>query len=220
MHTPSASSNRLPPISLICFASVFAPWRLCDLWLLETEAPPCCDEPMPAATADRDALLALDEQALQRQCSFSAFRTRGPGGQKRNKTSSAARLVHQPTGIVSQCNDFRSQAQNRRRALHRLRFKLAAELRKPIEAQGYEPPAWFEALKAEGRLTTNTKNPVYARLAAHVLDVLEASESRLAKAAALLGVPTTNLAHFLEAEEIIQTAAHQIRQKHGATWRR
>lgn len=171
-----------------------------------------------AVQTDRDALLALDEEMLQRQCTFTAFRTRGPGGQKRNKTASAARLVHEPTGIVSQCNEFRSQAANRRRALHRLRFKFAAEMRTPIDPRGYEPPLWFEALKTEGKLTTNTKNPDYARLAAHVLDVLDAAGARLSAAAALLGVPTSNLARFLAAEPTIQNAAQQIRRKHGITW--
>lgn len=167
-----------------------------------------------------DALLALDEETLQRQCTFSAFRTRGPGGQKRNKTSSAAKLVHGPTGIASQCNEFRSQSQNRRRALHRLRFKLAAELRTPIDIRGYEPPPWMTAMKSQGKLTTNPKNPAYARIAAHVLDVLEAAGARLSATAALLEIPTSNLARLLEAESAVQTAAHRIRQKHSVTWRR
>ena len=173
-----------------------------------------------SAILDRDALLALDEEALSRQCAFSAFRTRGPGGQKRNKTSSAARLVHEPTGIVSQCNDFRSLAANRLRALHRLRFKFAAELRSALDPRGYEPPAWLERLKIEGKFTGNPKNPDYARIAAHALDVLDAAGARLSAAAALLGIPTTNLVRVLNAEPIIQTAAHHIRQKHGITWRR
>ena len=174
---------------------------------------------MQRVALDRDQILMLDEPALQRQCSFSAFRSRGPGGQKRNKTSSAARLVHEPTGIVSQCNEFRSQAANRKRALHRLRFKIAADLRQPLDIRGYEPPAWLEAAKSEGKLTKNTKNPLYALIAAHALDVLDAAEARLSKTAALLGIPTSNLVHILEAEEIIQTAAHQIRQRHDVTWR-
>jgi hypothetical protein len=168
---------------------------------------------------DVDALLSLDEEALERQCAFSAFRTRGPGGQKRNKTSSAAKLVHGPTGIVSQCNEFRSQAANRRRALHRLRFRIAADLRTPIDPRGYEPPPWLTAMKRDGRLTTNTKNPDYARIAAHALDVLEAAGARLSAAAALLGVPTSNLVRILDAEPAIQSAAHRIRQRHGVTWR-
>lgn len=173
-----------------------------------------------SAQIDVDALLSLDEESLQRQCTFSAFRTRGPGGQKRNKTSSAVKLVHPPTGIASQCNDFRSQSENRRRALHRLRFKLAAELRTPIDVRGYEPPAWLTAMKSEGKLTSNPKNPAYARIAAHALDVLEGAGGRLSATAALLGIPTSNLARLLEAEPAVQTAAHRIRQKYGVTWRR
>ena len=170
-------------------------------------------------TIDVDALLCLDEEALERQCAFSAFRTRGPGGQKRNKTSSAAKLVHETTGIVSQCNEFRSQAANRRRALHRLRFRIAADLCTPIDPRGYEPPLWLTAMTDQGKLTGNTKNPDYARIAAHALDVLEATGARLAAAAALLGVPTSNLVRILNAEPAIQAAAHRIRRKHGATWR-
>jgi hypothetical protein len=168
---------------------------------------------------DVDALLSLDEATLERQCTFSAFRTRGPGGQKRNKTASAARLIHDPTGLVSQCNDFRSQAANRRRALHRLRFRIAADLRTPLDPRGYEPPPWLIAMRNEGRLTGNTKNPDYARIAGHALDVLEATGARLSAAAALLGVPTSNLVRILDAEPAIQAAAHRIRQHHGVTWR-
>ncbi len=178
-----------------------------------------CMAAQPLESANRDALLLLEEEKLERQCTFSAFRTRGPGGQKRNKTSSAARLVHGPTGLVSQCNEFRSLAANRKRALHRLRFKLAAELRQTVDPRGYEPAAWLEQAKAEGKLTANPKNPAYARIAAHALDVLEASGARLSAAAALLGIPTSNLVRILNAEPTIQSAAHEIRRKHGITWR-
>ena len=171
-------------------------------------------------TTDVDALLSLDEPALERQCRLEPFKSGGPGGQKRNKTTSAVRLIHLPTGISAHSADFREQSVNRRRALHRLRFKLAAELRTPVDPRGYDPPAWLRTLRQEGKLTTNPKNPDFARLAAHVLDVLEAADARLAPAAALLGVPTSNLMHVLEAEPTIQAAAQRIRKKHGVAWQR
>lgn len=173
-----------------------------------------------ANTIDVDALLSLDEPTFERQCEFHAYRSGGPGGQKRNKTSSAVRLTHLPTGVVAFSSDFRSQVENRRRALHRLRFKLAAEIRQPLDPRGYEPPPWLNSLKQEGKLTTNPKNPGYARLAAHVLDVLEAAGARLSTAAALLGIPTSNLVRLIEAEPTVEKAAHEIRQKYGVTWRR
>src|SRR5687768_2231149 len=171
-------------------------------------------------TIDVDALLALDEAELERQCRFTAYRSGGPGGQKRNKTASAARITHPPSCITAHSSDFRSQTENRRRALHRLRFKLAAELRTPLDTRGYEPPAWLTALVSEGKLTANPKNPAYARIAAHALDVLDAAGARLSATAALLGVPTSNVVHLLAAEPTIHAAAQRIRQKYGVTWRR
>ena len=172
------------------------------------------------AVINVDALLALTEAELSRQCRFAPYKSGGPGGQKRNKTTSAVRLVHDPTGTVAHSSDSREQSANRKRALHRLRYKLAAEARTPIDFRGYEPPAWLVSLKQDGHLTTNVHNPAHARVAAHVLDVLEASGARPSMAAALLGVPVSNLVHLIEAEPTVSAAASRIRQRFGVTWRK
>lgn len=158
-----------------------------------------------------DAILALDEEHLIRLCKFEAYKSGGPGGQKRNKTSSAVKWTHIATGIHAHSNDFRLQSENRVRALHRLRFKLATDLRTPIELHRYEPPAWLIEARVAGKLTTNTKNPIYARLAAHVLDVFDAAGGRLADAAVLIGVANSNLSHFLQAEHTVWATAARIR---------
>ena len=66
----------------------------------------------------------LDEDLL-RECEVDTFRSSGPGGQHVNKTESAVRLKHLPSGIVVSSQQERSQHRNKALCLERLRNKVA-----------------------------------------------------------------------------------------------
>ena len=66
------------------------------------------------------------DEELLKECQVETFGASGKGGQHVNKTDSAVRITHLPTGTIATCQDERSQLQNKHKCLNQLRGKLVA----------------------------------------------------------------------------------------------
>src|ERR1700730_2088184 len=111
----------------------------------------------------------LSDVQLLHQCEVDTYRASGPGGQKRNKTSSAVRLRHPPSGLMVIAEESRSQHENRARALRRLRQDLAGAALAPEVLLAR--PDYGPARDAEGRLHLGRKDARYWPAVGVALDV-------------------------------------------------
>lgn len=178
-------------------------------------------------TEQQPDYLALDDEQLLAQCTMQAYKASGPGGQHRNKVSSAVRLVHEPTGVTAHGNESRSQHDNKRVALKRLRMHLATELRRPVDQATVSPDTAPEVVrscmfevrggpsKGKRKLDVGRKDRRFWAVAQYLLDVLTADEARLGDTAKRLGISTGNLVSVLKTDRHLWAATQQLRQKFG-----
>src|SRR5262245_2578367 len=162
----------------------------------------------------RSAWTALTDAQLLAQCEVDTYRASGPGGQKRNKTSSAVRLRHPPSGLIVIAEESRSQHENKAKALRRLRRALYLALREPVPPESpSHHPDYAAARGPDGKLHLSAKDPRLWPTAGFVLDILAAVEARVGEAAELLGLTTGNLVDFLQTDPKLWQAANQLRAR-------
>jgi hypothetical protein len=171
---------------------------------------------------------AQSDAQLLAQCEVDTYRASGPGGQKRNKTSSAVRVRHRPSGLIVIAEESRSQHENKAKALQRLRQAFYLRLREELSAEELTPerlearPAYGETLGGgplppgeARRLHLGRKDPRYWPMVGLVLDVLQACQARVSAAAAALGLSTGNLVDFLQSNDKVWEQANQMRTRCG-----
>jgi hypothetical protein len=166
--------------------------------------------------------LVLSDQELLAQCRLERFRVSGPGGQHRNKTDSAVRLTHEPTGVVGFASERRSQHQNRSVALARLRRGIALEVRSDLQLEMYHPPVALQRILPRSVQTeTPRKERVGPRHREYwtgvgpLLDLFDATQGSTADCASLLGCSSNQLTKLFASESHLWAAANAIRERHG-----
>jgi hypothetical protein len=137
----------------------------------------------------------LCEADLLKECEVSRLRRGGPGGQHRNKVETAVSIVHRVTAIRAEANERRSQAENRRRAIHRLRIRLAIEIRTTANA---EPSELWKSRVQAGRLAVRETHDDYPNLVAEALNKLADCDYDFPTAALSLATSTSQLSRFLK----------------------
>lgn len=179
--------------------------------------PPAADRRMPCLTVPPPHPAMLPPETLLEACRFRAQRRSGPGGQHRNKTSSGVFLEHQPTGLIGEATERRSQAQNRAVALTRLRLNLAVALR-----SGPHPGNEIDGDETRirqryrgGKMRLAEDNPDKPGLLAAVLDDLHAAGGQPSLVARQWDVSTSAIVALAHSHRPAWDLLQAIRKHHG-----
>jgi hypothetical protein len=154
----------------------------------------------------------LPPDDLLRDCDETRTKRSGPGGQHRNKVETAVILRHRVSGVSAEASERRSQADNRRVALFRLRLKLALLHREPPEP--HPSPLWQSRIR-DGRILVSVDHDDYPAVVAEALDRIVAAELDMPAAAAALAVSPSQLVRLLEKEPAALGTLNRLRGAAG-----
>jgi hypothetical protein len=157
---------------------------------------------------------ASSDEELMAQCHVRRTRRRGPGGQHRNKVESAIVITHGPSGVSGEASERRSQHENRRVAMFRLRVNLALKVRCSATLRDSPSSRWRNRCVA-GRIEASPDHGDFPALLAEALDMLAICEMNVSNAAQRLGVTPSQLVKFLKLEHRALSGVNQSRAALG-----
>ncbi|MSR28232.1 MAG: peptide chain release factor-like protein [Phycisphaerales bacterium] len=138
---------------------------------------------------------------FMRECALTTGRVSGPGGQHRNRVETGVFLTHRPTSLEAQATERRSQVENRRVAIDRLRLKLAVHARSVTGRSTHDPSDLWKSRRSGRMIRVSANHWDYPAILAEALDVIVAHHFDVASAASVLGVSATQLAKLLAREK-------------------
>lgn len=149
----------------------------------------------------------ISAEQLLKACRIRFGRASGPGGQHRNKVETAVRLEHLPTGVEAAATETRSQQENRKKALFRLRIRLATSVPLKI-APGESPSELWRKRCQNQKIVCNPEHEEAPALLAELWGILSSEDFDLAAAAQRLDCTSSQIVKFVgqisEARERIQ----------------
>ena len=119
---------------------------------------------MPARKPLNPPPYAVDRETLEREVVVDVFRASGPGGQHVNRTESALRLTHPPSGVVVTAQDSPSQHRNREIAFERLIARLTRLNHVPKKRVPTRPTLASKKRRIEGKKQVGEKKRSRGRI--------------------------------------------------------
>ena len=119
---------------------------------------------MPKRAPQRPPPYSVDRDVLEREVAVDVFRAGGAGGQHVNKTESALRLTHPPSGVVVIAQDTRSQHRNREMAFERLIERLKRLNHVPRKRVPTKPSAAARKRRLESKKQVGAKKAARGRV--------------------------------------------------------
>ena len=167
------------------------------------------------------------EAQLLDHCKLTFSRASGPGGQNRNKVETCVQIEYIPASIIATASERRTQNENRKIAVQRLRCKLAVELRPmsdvtstakisiALAAKKQIGSAKWQQYCRNGRIDISDSNSDWPAILAEIIGFMSISNWNISDVASILGSSSSQLVKLLKKHPPAFVLFNQERKSRG-----